>query len=146
MAPHAFLDALLNLRRLVERYPPALSQVVLAAFISEGYFAKHLRRMRELYGARLAALRHDVERYMGGLLALPEIHAGLNTPGFLLNGMSSREAAERAAGRNLEVWPLDLFSITRKDLRGLVLGFAPFNEREIRAGVIELARALSSVP
>jgi len=146
VTPHAFLDALLNLRRLVERYPPALSQVVLAAFISAGYFAKHLRRMRELYGARLAALRHDVERYMGGLLALPEIHAGLNTPGFLLNGMSSREAAERAAGRNLEVWPLDLFSIARKDLRGLVLGFAPFNEREIRAGVIELARALGSVP
>ena len=146
VTPHAFLDALLNLRRLVERYPPALSQVVLAAFISEGHFAKHLRLMRELYGARLAALRHDVERYMGGLLALPEIHAGLNTPGFLLNGMSSREAAERAAGRNLEVWPLDLFSIARKDLRGLVLGFAPFNEREIRAGVIELARALTGVP
>jgi GntR family transcriptional regulator/MocR family aminotransferase len=145
VTPHAFLDPLLNLRLLVERYPPALSQVVLAAFIAEGHFAKHLRRMRELYGARLAALRHDVERYMGGLLELPEIHAGLNTPGFLLNGMSSREAAERAAGRNLEVWPLDLYSIARKDLRGIILGFAPFNEREIRTGVIELTRALTGV-
>ena len=142
VTPYAWLDALLPLRRLVERHPPALSQVVLAAFLSEGHFARHLRRMRELYGARLAALRHDIERYLGGVLEVPEIAAGLNTPAFLLNGMSSREAADRAARRNLETWPLDKYAIARKDLRGLILGFAPFSEREIRNGVTELARAL----
>jgi GntR family transcriptional regulator/MocR family aminotransferase len=76
------------------------------------------------------------------ILELPEIQAGLNTPAFLLNGMSSREACERAQRRGLEVWPLDRYAIVRRDLRGLILGFAAFNAREIRGGVTELARAL----
>jgi GntR family transcriptional regulator / MocR family aminotransferase len=144
VVPDPWLDAVLNLRRQVEFYPPGLSQLVLASFISEGYFAKHLRRMRELYGARLAALRHDMESYLAGALKLPEIQAGLNTPAFLLNGMTSLEASKLAQLRNLEAWPLDRFAIARKDLRGLILGFAAFNEREIRSGVMELSRALTN--
>ncbi|MEO8661210.1 MAG: PLP-dependent aminotransferase family protein, partial [Bryobacteraceae bacterium] len=143
VVPEAWLDAVLKLRRQVERYPPGVSQMVLAAFLSEGHFARHLRRMRELYGARLGVLREEVERRLGGVLLLPEIEAGLNTPAFLLNGMSSGEAAERARRRGLEVWELDRYAIARTDLRGLILGFAAFTEREIRAGVVELARALA---
>jgi GntR family transcriptional regulator/MocR family aminotransferase len=143
VVPDAWLDPVLKMRRQMERYAPVLSQVVLAAFLAEGHFAKHLRLMRELYGARLAALRSDAKRYLEGVLELPPIEAGMNTPAFLRNGMSSRQAADRAAGRNLEVWPLDQFTIARKDPRGMVLGFAAFNEREIRRGVTELARALS---
>ncbi len=144
VVPDAWRDAVLKLRRQIERYPPGLSQVVLASFLSDGHFARHLRRMRELYGARLTALRHDVHRYLSGVLKLPNIEAGLNTPAFLLNGMSSRQAADLAQSRGLEAWPLDRYAINRKDLRGLILGFAAFDEREIRRGVTELARALSA--
>jgi hypothetical protein len=34
-------------------------------------------------------------------------------------------------------------SLKRRDLRGLMLGFAAFNEQEIRNGVLGLARALA---
>jgi GntR family transcriptional regulator/MocR family aminotransferase len=95
VVPDAWRDAVLKLRRQTERYPPGkqdqpntgLPQIVLAAFFAQGHFAKHLRRMRELYGARLTALRHDMERYLSGVLQLPAIEAGLNTPAYLLNGM-----------------------------------------------------------
>jgi len=116
---------------------------VLAAFLTEGYFARHLRRMRELYGSRLACLRDEVERYLGGVLELPQIEAGLNIPAFLRNGMRSQEAADLARRQGLEVWPLDRFTMARDDPRGLILGFAAFNKREIRAGVVKLVRALS---
>lgn len=141
VVPEAWLDRVLALRRRAERYPPGLSQVILAAFLAEGHFAKHLRRMRELYGARLACLREDVQRYLGGVLEFPPIEAGLNTPAFLLNGMRSQEAADRAQRHGVEAWPLDRYAIARDDLRGLILGFAAFNKREIRAGVLQLARA-----
>lgn len=143
VVPDSWADAVLKLRRQADRYPPGLSQAVLAAFLSEGHFSRHLRRMRELYGSRLATLREEVDRRLGGVLVLPRIEAGLNTPAFLTNGMSSSEAAERARGRGLEAWPLDRYAIARNDLRGLILGFAAFNEREIRGGVVELARALT---
>jgi GntR family transcriptional regulator / MocR family aminotransferase len=142
VAPQAWCDALLKLRRQVERYPPGLPQLVLAEFITAGHFARHLRKMRELYAQRHALLRGEVEARMGGLLQIPGIEAGLNTPAYLLNSMTSEHAAQRARQRNLEVWPLDRYALARHDLRGLLLGFAALTERQIRAGVTELARAL----
>jgi GntR family transcriptional regulator / MocR family aminotransferase len=146
VVPDAWIDSVLRLRRRVERYAPGLSQMVLASFLAEGQFARHLRRMRELYGARLASLRQDVDRYLKGVLSLPEIEAGLNTPAWLHNGMTSKQAARLAEMAHLETWPLDRFAIARTDLRGLVLGFAAFDKREIRAGVIALAKALAAGP
>lgn len=144
VTPNAWLDPLLRLRRLTERYPAGLPQVTLAAFLVEGHFAKHLRRMRELYGSRLTALRCDIARYLGGVLEVPSIEAGLTTPAFLRNGMSSTEASDRAQRQNLEAWALDRFAFNRTDLQGLVLGFAAFDERAIRRGVVSLTRALTS--
>jgi GntR family transcriptional regulator/MocR family aminotransferase len=141
--PDAWVELVLNIRRQTERYAAALPQAALAAFLSEGHYTKHLRRMRELYGARLHTLQEEAKRHLAGVLALPEIQAGLNTPAYLLNGTTSQQAVELASKADIEAWPLDRFAIARRDLSGLVLGFAAFNEREIRAAVIKLARALA---
>ena len=57
-----------------------------------------MRRMRELYGARLATLQDSVRRYLKGAVELPDIQAGLNSPAYLVNGMKANAAAVRAAG------------------------------------------------
>lgn len=142
VAPEAWRDSVLKLRRQIERYPPGLPQLVLVSFIADGHFAKHLRKMRELYAGRLALLRSEIASRMGGLLQLPSIEAGLNTPAYLLTAMTSQEAADRARRKNLEVWPLDRYALARTDIRGLLLGFAALTDRQIRDGVSELARAL----
>jgi GntR family transcriptional regulator/MocR family aminotransferase len=143
VVPDAWLDRVLALRYQVDRYPAGIPQAILARFIEEGHFGRHLRRMRELYGRRRLALADDVDRYLRGVLALPEIMAGLSTPAYLLNGMSSKQAATLASNAQVEAWGLDRFALKRRDLRGLVLGFAPFTNREIRTGVQALAKALS---
>jgi GntR family transcriptional regulator/MocR family aminotransferase len=76
------------------------------------------------------------------LLHVPEIHPGLSTPAYLLDRRSSRDAADAAAAHGLEVWGLDRYALRRRDLRGLVLGFGAFTERELRDAVVILARAL----
>jgi len=146
VVPDNWIDPVHKLRRQVDRYAATLPQAALAAFIDEGHYMRHLRRMRELYAARLDALQSEARRHLAGLLALPEIQAGLNTPAFLLNGMTSQRASSLARKLDIETWPLDRFTIARTDLHGLVLGFAAFTEREIRAGVIALARALAAPP
>jgi GntR family transcriptional regulator/MocR family aminotransferase len=100
--------------------------------------------MRELYATRRAALETDIQRQLGGLLRIPEIQAGLSTPAYLLDGRSSLQASQLATREGLDVWALDRCALRRRDLRGLVLGFAAFTEREIRDGVAVLARALGA--
>ncbi len=142
VVPDPYLDPMRKLRLQVERYPPGISQIVLASFLEDGHYGKHLRRMREIYGSRLAALQAAVRRYLEGVLRLPNIEAGLNTPAFLENGMTSTEAHARATAAGVECWPLDQFALARRDLQGLVLGFAAIDEKAIRRGVQLLARAL----
>jgi GntR family transcriptional regulator/MocR family aminotransferase len=143
VVPHSLLDAFLELRYQTDRYAPGVSQAVLCDFIVEGHFGRHLRRMRELYASRLGALRTYTERYLSGAIETPPIEAGLNTPVYLRNGMSSKQAHARATAVDVETMPLDRFALHRRDLKGLLLGFAAFNEHEIRDGVTRLARAFA---
>jgi GntR family transcriptional regulator/MocR family aminotransferase len=144
VVPDAWIDRVLAQRYRSDRYPPTMSQEVMAAFLEDGHFGRHLRRMREIYGARHAILECYVERYLKGVLKLPEIQAGLNTPAFLVNGMSARNATELAARQGVEAWPIDRYTIRRRDLRAIMLGFAAFNEKQIRTGVQSLAKALDA--
>ncbi len=142
VVPDAWIDRILALRYQTDLYPPAIAQAVLAAFIEEGHLARHLRRMRERYGGRLAALQQAIERRLGGALRVPEIQAGLNTPAYLPRGASPRSIVERGARHGLDLWSLDRYALERRDLRGLLLGFAAFTERQLGEGVEALARAI----
>lgn len=141
--PDAWIDRVLALRYQTDRYPAGLPQAILARFIEDGHFGRHLRRMRELYGRRRLALGENVHRYLRGVLEVPEIAAGLSTPAYLTNGMSSRQAADWVTRAQVEAWTLDRFALKRRDLRGLLLGFAAFTERELRTGVQALAATLT---
>ncbi|WP_394830215.1 PLP-dependent aminotransferase family protein [Pendulispora rubella] len=142
VVPDRWHDRILALRYQTDLYPPSLLQATLRAFLDEGHFARHLRRMRELYAARRGAIEAAIARHLDGLLRVPEIHAGLSTPAYLLDGRTSQQAEALALEHGLDVWALDRYALRRRDLRGLVLGFAAFTEHQLQNAVITLARAL----
>src|SRR6201993_1788881 len=139
--PQSLMDRFLAFRYQADAYPPAHLEAVLCDFIVEGHFGRHLRRMRELYGARLAALRDNVTHYLKGAVELPDIQAGLNSPAYLVNGMKSNAAAVRAAACGVEVRSIDRYVLRRRDIQGVLVGFAAFTDAEIRKAVIALAQA-----
>jgi GntR family transcriptional regulator/MocR family aminotransferase len=128
----ALLDPLLALRLGVDLHPPSFDQAILCDFMAEGHLGRHIRRMRDVYATRLAALQHEARRYLAGLLDVSPIQAGLNTAGFLRNGMSSRQAEAVATNHGIEAPGLDGFTLGRGRVEGLPLGFAAFDERAIR--------------
>jgi len=123
-------------------HPPLIEQAVLCDFIREGHFARHVRRMRELYAERLSVLRDAADRWLTGALEIPRIEAGLRTAAWLRGGVSAERAARAAAKRDVEVVPLSRYAFGRSPRNGLVLGFAAVDAREIRRGAEQLARAL----
>jgi GntR family transcriptional regulator / MocR family aminotransferase len=139
--PQSLMDRFLAFRYQADAYPPAHLEAVLCDFIVEGHFGRHLRRMRELYGARQAALRDSVTRYLKGAVELPDIQAGLNSPAYLVNGMKSNAAEVRAAACGVEVLSIDRYVLRRRDIQGVLVGFAAFTDAEIRKAVIALAQA-----
>jgi GntR family transcriptional regulator / MocR family aminotransferase len=140
--PPALVDVFSALRYRTDFHNFSIDQVVLCEFITEGHLGRHLRRMRDLYASRLAALIDGAKRYLRGLLDVSNVRAGLYTAAFLRNGMTSRQAEKAAAAHNVEVMALDRYTLRATDPKGLLLGFAAFDERAIRAGLIQLAIAL----
>jgi GntR family transcriptional regulator / MocR family aminotransferase len=140
--PESLIDRFLSVRSAIDFYPPGPSQAILCDFIVEGHLGRHIRRMRELYAQRLATLRNGMRKYLAGMLDLPAIHAGLNIPAFLRNGMTSQQAESAATAAGIETVALSRFVLRRSDLHGLQLGFAAFGEREILHATRALAVAL----
>jgi len=120
----------------------SLDQAVLCDFIEGGHLGRHLRRMRHLYSSRLAALMDGGNQYLRGLVKISDVRAGLYTVGFLENGMSSRQAEKAAAARGIDVVGLDRYVLKRPDPNGVLMGFAAFDETEIRSSLLQLATAL----
>jgi len=145
VVPDSWMDRILALRFRMDRYPATLPQEILASFIESGDFIRHLRRMRQLYGDRREILARQTARHLDAILEIPAIDAGLYTPAYLRNEMSSTTASTLAAKHGVDAWPIDRFTLKRRDLRALLLGFACFPETEIRSGVLSLAKALRSL-
>jgi GntR family transcriptional regulator/MocR family aminotransferase len=122
-------------------HPPLMEQAILCDFISEGHFARHIRRMRELYAERLQAFLEAVHSRLAGLLEIPPVEAGMQTVGWLKNKMSAEQAAAAAVKHEVEVVPLSRYARARRT-RGLLLGFAAVDVPELRSGVERLAAAL----
>jgi GntR family transcriptional regulator / MocR family aminotransferase len=142
VVPPDLVDRFAAARSLINRHPPMLEQMVVCDFITGGHLGRHLRRMRQLYAERLSVLMDCGRRQLAGLLEISPIEAGLQTVGWLADGIAGEEAAEAARQRNVEVVPLRRFHRAAMARDGLQLGFAAVNPREIRRGVDELARIL----
>jgi GntR family transcriptional regulator / MocR family aminotransferase len=143
--PSALVDTFVSFRRGVDLRALSLDQAILCDFIEGGHLGRHLRRMRNLYAGRLEALKEGGRRYLTGLLDISAAAAGLYTVAHLRNRMTSRQAEAAAAGRNIETRALDRFTLQRPDPRGLLLGFAAFDEKAILRALPSLAEALSPI-
>jgi GntR family transcriptional regulator/MocR family aminotransferase len=141
--PPPLVSYFLSFRFRTDFRNSTFDQAVLCDFIVDGHLARHLRRMRNLYAGRLAALIEGGKQHLGGLLELSNVRAGLYTIGYLKNGMTSRQAEKLAAAQGIEVLAADRYTLKRPDPKALVLGFAAFDEKEIGQGLVRLAKAWS---
>lgn len=139
------VDAFAAARGVLSRFTPSMDQATLADFINEGHFARHIRRMRTLYAERQAVLVETARRELDGLLEVNPSEAGIHLVGWLNDGMDDRKASEAAASAGIEAQALSSFRIKHRRRGGLLLGYAGYNERQIRVGVRKLSTALRTV-
>jgi GntR family transcriptional regulator / MocR family aminotransferase len=124
------------------RHAPLLDQAILCDFITEGHFARHIRRMRELYAQRLSIFLELARARWSGLLEIPSVEAGLQTVGWLPPGIRAKRIATEAEKFGVEVIPLSRYTKRQYRREGLILGFASVDEKELRRAFEQLAGML----
>lgn len=120
--------------------PPILEQSVLARFLSEGHYDRHLRRMRRTYAQRQSALVKAARTDLEGLVELDADETGMHLVAWLRHGMSADELCRQAQPAGLELLPLSSYR-SEPGAEGVLLGFSEVGERSLQRAVKRL-RAL----
>jgi GntR family transcriptional regulator/MocR family aminotransferase len=140
--PADLIDRFYAVRRAMDLGPPGFYQAVVADFIREGHFARHVRRMRILYRERRSALVDSIAAELDPPLEILGAEAGMHLAALLPGGASDLGTAERAARLKLWLWPLSP-SYLGKARQGFILGFGSTPAEEMPRAVRKLRNALT---
>lgn len=138
----AFAAASLRLYR-----PGHLSlQASMADFIADGHFARHVRSMREVYGARHAELIRCLDRHFRTSVEMSRNAAGLHMTVRVEGVQDSETALARAQAEGIYLRRLHAFNQGRQDFRdGFLLGFGAVEFEAIGPSVERLARIIDDL-
>jgi len=142
IVPASLVDAFARARAIVDRHPSALEQVVLADFIADGHFARHVRRMRGLYAERQATLLQLLGQQASEWLVGAAADAGMHLVAWLRDGLDDARVSQRAFDAGVIAAPLSALSAAPVTRGALMLGFAAFDRVTMHRGVSTLCEVL----
>lgn len=142
--PTALVEPFVAAKWLADRQAPTLEQEVLARFIAEGHFERHLRRMRVVNSERRQALLEAIDQHLGGRVAVQGTNAGVHLVLWLDDVERSELDAlvSRAAKAGVGVYPVDRYYFDPPERAGLVLGYASLSTQEIAEGIARLSQVM----
>jgi GntR family transcriptional regulator/MocR family aminotransferase len=143
VVPADLVDTFIAAKAVLDRHAPLVEQAVLAQFIAEGHFARHIRRTRMLYAERQAALIEAAARELAGLLEIRPAESGMHLVAYLPNGTDDHAASRLAASFGVDAWALSTYALLPQPRGGLLLGYTAFSQSDIKRGVRRLAQAIT---
>jgi GntR family transcriptional regulator / MocR family aminotransferase len=143
VVPDELAEAFARAARLWSFGLPSLEQRVVAAFMAEGHFARHLRRMRTLYGARRRALAAALTEAFGDRMTLELEAGGMHLLARFPGAADDGTLVRRAAADGLAPTALSALAVGHDCGQGLLLGFTNVPEGEAEALALRLAVAVA---
>ncbi|HLK19878.1 MAG TPA: PLP-dependent aminotransferase family protein [Bryobacteraceae bacterium] len=140
--PSPLVDRFSAVRRASDFCPSNFHQAVLADFIEEGHFARHIRKTKQLYAERRGALVQAIKKVFGDELEILGAEAGMHLVVTLPQGFSDREISVRAAQQNLSLWPLSPCYAGPRARQGFILGFGSTKASDMAAQVARLRQLI----
>jgi GntR family transcriptional regulator / MocR family aminotransferase len=141
VVPGDFADPIAAARGFTDRHSPLLEQATLAAFMEQGHFARHVRRMRYVYAERRKALIESLEKHARDLLDIRTPETGMQVV-VDLRGVNDKRAADAIGQQDLTVMPASYYLARPARGNSLVLGFANSSLLGIERSVRNIAKAL----
>jgi GntR family transcriptional regulator/MocR family aminotransferase len=138
VVPKDLVPAFSAARDAADIFSSTLYQAVLAEFIREGHFARHIRRMRMLYMERRRALVKAISIHMGNMIEISGAEAGMHLVALLSRGSNDVAASRKAARKGISAMPLSTCYLKPPVRGGLILGYGGTNPHQIEDGIREL--------
>jgi GntR family transcriptional regulator/MocR family aminotransferase len=136
VAPASLQPAISGAKWLTDRHVALLYQAVLALFIDEGHFERHLRRMRKVYERRRAVLLESFETFFGDRARVTGTESGMHVLVHLEHVRDAEAFIEEAGRRGVGIYSAHPY-YTLEPPRGasFLMGYSSVSETGIREGI-----------
>lgn len=145
--PPDLVDPFVSFRSVIDNSPPLISQMVLADFMFEGHFTRHLRRMRKVYAEKRTTFLAACEEFLADKIEYLATNTGMHISLRLPAHLNDRAIAEQAMHYDVQITALSAFDFGNapQPYNGLVLGYTCLTCEEITEGIQRLALAIADV-
>ena len=133
---------LIRAKQLTDWHGAVLAQDTLAAFIAEGHLARHVRKMRRVYGERRAALLEALARHCGDALQPLPGETGLHLAAQLTGRVPAEDIIAHAERAGIGLQTLRLGMAGRSIPNGLAFGYGMIQAAPIEQGIRRLAEII----
>ena len=141
--PPDLVDQFISVRSTIDLTPAGFFQRVLADFIREGHFSRHIRKMKALYSERRAVLIKSLRDELDFDVQISGEQAGTHLS-LILNRVQDLSLVERAAKTHLWLVPLSTSYFGKALQQGLILGFGSTETEAILPAVRQLRAVITS--
>jgi GntR family transcriptional regulator/MocR family aminotransferase len=149
VAPPALVEPVVRAKAVMDRHTAIVPQMVLADFMADGHFGRHIRRTRDAYAQRRVALLDTIAALLGDQVVVGPSDAGLDLAVHFSRGHDEATVVARALERGIETRALAYYANRMATpacafAPGLLLGFSSLVPAQIRHGVEVLAKVLKA--
>lgn len=120
-----------------------VDQQIIARFLNQGYYERHLNKMRAIYKSRHDTLLEELRAFRS-ICRVSGEHAGVHILLTFKNGMTEEEAIRLAEEQSVAVYGLSKYFVgeaRQPEAATVLLGYANMSEEAIRAALKRLRTA-----
>jgi GntR family transcriptional regulator/MocR family aminotransferase len=143
VAPRDLVKPLTRAAQVSSAAPARLMQAVVAEFLESGQFARHLHRMRRLYGERREALADALRQTFADHLSVELQHGGMHLLARLPPSTDDMRVSRVAGAAGLGVQALSAMYEGEARKKGLLLGFTNVPASKARALCRKLQKSIA---
>ncbi|HEX6118699.1 MAG TPA: PLP-dependent aminotransferase family protein [Dongiaceae bacterium] len=143
VVPAGLVSRFAEVAQSLQPPPTLLVQDAIAEFIEQGHFARHIRRMRQLYAERRSALA-DALAEEAPQLEIALKPGGMHLLAWLPRGTDDVKLVARLSDAGMAPAPLSINGVERPYAPGLVIGFTNIDANKARQAARALASALTA--
>ena len=142
VVPPELLDAMIAARHLADCHLPGITEAVMTAFIEQGHFAAHLRRMCSHYCMARDGLVAALDSRLADLLTVQAPDQGMQVQVLLRGGLNDTVVARSGAALGGVLRPMSRLFVAAPQVSALMPGFTGYRPAALSVGVDRLERAL----
>lgn len=128
IAPKYLIEPIKSIYEQSSRFVSVSSQAILSNFIIKDYLNKHIRSVIE----RSVQRRFLFKEYTKDSLIINGHYDGLHMIGKIKKSINDQKAYELLLKKNVVVYPLSNYYISKNKVQGLVMGFSSVNSKVMR--------------